>query len=109
MVYQTTCMCEVKTLIFNETGIISFSIATMRRSNTKDVSTFNLPPPNAVTFTFPPPSPDSSVPNIRITIADSSQWRMPLHWHLYEGDVPGCQQLTCVSGVMHVFTMSGWG
>lgn len=47
----------------------------MRRTSTIQRTTFHLPSPNAVTFTFP------ARDVIEISIPDSSLWHVPSHWH----------------------------
>ena len=79
----------------------------MSRSDTRDITTFNLPFPDAATFPFLPPSINPLASNIRITVPESSRWYMPLHWHPYEGRVATCKKITCQSGFFRVHLAQG--
>jgi hypothetical protein len=80
----------------------------MHRTNTTNISTFELPFPDAATFTFTPLSPTS--PNtIRITVPPSSSWRMPLHWHPSDNHsaTNACDRVSCLLGSLQVYVAQG--
>jgi hypothetical protein len=82
----------------------------MHRTNTTNVTIFNLPFPDAATFTFPSSSPLS--PNaIRIAIPPSSGWHMRLHWHPSENRAAAataaCERVSCLSGFLRVYVAQG--
>lgn len=80
----------------------------MSRTNTTEMTMFELPPPKEATFTFVPPS-STSVDEIRIALPVQSGWHMPTHWHpsADEAGVVGCHRVTCVSGRLCVSTVKG--
>jgi hypothetical protein len=87
----------------------------MHRSYTTDLTTFNLPFPDAATCVFTSSSPASTPTSrdaIRITIPPSSRWCMPRHWHPSENHSAtvsdfGCDRVTCLSGHIYVYIANG--